>query len=187
MPARHPHQMALHPRHPRHRAETHVIGEPINATPLEIAVNRAGRLPPTERAELLDPVQQAFAAFRAGRGTPGHWRRLADANNIAMELARRKIASDHLGTTFAAAEAALVAVHGRHASSGSWTLKATEITALDDAVFVHGIQLDHCSRGELSAAVTRVINRTQAALRGQLAGDVQVVCADDVAPTGAAA
>lgn len=174
MPARHPWLIPSRPqqRQPL-RAMHRMASEPTNATPLEIAVNRAAALPPNERLEVIAPARAAFGAFRAGRGNSKDWAHLVDTVNVGMELARHQIASDHK-PTFEAAGQALTAVHDRQAITGSWTLKGTEIAALDLAVFVHGVQLQHCSRGELGKAVTTVIARVKAALSGHPAPGTRI-------------
>jgi hypothetical protein len=148
-------------------------GDPLTdandcSSPLEIALNRAMLLLPSERTAILAPVHAGFEAFRAGAGTVEHWAQLADAINVGAVLSKRNIASNHQDT-FAAGTDALRAVHDRHAVTSSWTLRGPEIAALELAVFVHKVQLDQCSRGELAAAVQTVIHRVQAALRGQVA------------------
>lgn len=142
-------------------------------SPIEIALHRAAALLPSERAELLGPVREAFADFRRGHGNLEAWAQLSDTLNIASELALRQIASDHKDT-FAAASEALAAVFTRCEQGGSWTLRGEEIAALDLAVDVFAIQLDYCSRGELGESVTRVINRVRQALAGNAAPGVRV-------------
>lgn len=142
-------------------------------SPIEIALHRAAALLPSERAELLGPVREAFAAFRSGHGSVDAWAQLSDTFNIAAELALRQIASNHKGT-FAAAGQALAAVFTRCEQGGSWTLRGEEIAAIDLAVDVFAIQLDHCSRGELGESVTRVINRVQQARAGNAGPGVRV-------------
>lgn len=58
------------------------------------------------------------------------------------------------------AEAAL------QAAGGSWTLYPAEITALDDACFVHQVQLEHRSQGEMADAIALVKRRIAGALAG---------------------
>lgn len=157
----------------RPQAERRNTGNPLTdagdaGNPLEVAINRAMLLLPTERAEILERYTAAFKVMRAGHGCADEWAKLVDATNIGTVLAHRRIASDHKAT-FAAASAALRDLHDRHARTGSWTLKGTEIAALDLALLIHKIQLDHCSRGELALAVQTVINRTRAALSGAVA------------------
>ena len=146
----------------------------LAATPMDQAKRAASKLTPAERSAIHRRTLDAIQAFRAGRGSLAHWRRLTDANNIAQELANLQIASDH-HDTFAKGEQALADVFLRHQAGGNWTLKAAEISAIDDAVFVHGIQLQHCSHGELNKAEARVRNRRAAAARGQHAADVIVL------------
>lgn len=166
--ARHAWQMQLRQRTPNHLQVVHRMSfERLDATPMEIAKRRAAKLPPAEVEELFAPMRAAFVAFRAGHGNNFHWRKLVDANNVGAELAaHHRIANDHKGT-FAAAEAALAAVAERHAHGGSWTLRGTEIAALDIAVQVHRAQLMHVTHGELGLAVTALKARIQAALRGE--------------------
>ena len=87
-----------------------------------------------------------------------------------------QIASDH-GETWERAQEALAAVHGRARAGGSFTLRGAELTALDDAAFVHGGQLEHCSQGELEQAIQRVKRRCAGALRGGVGRDTRVLVA----------
>lgn len=145
-------------------------GEADNASPLAIALNRAAKLLPAERELLVKPVQAAFQAFKLGQGSAEHLAQIADALNIGTDLAEKvKIASNHTGT-LEAGKAAVLSLLDRHATTGSWTLKGTEIAALDEALFICRVQLDFCSRGELSGAVQRVISRCRSALADEAAG-----------------
>lgn len=164
---------------------TRMPGEALGATPLEIAMHRVALLDPHEQLQISGPVLAAFEAFRLGHGSEELWGRLADAMNIGLELAERhQIASDHCAT-FEAGKAALVAVMERQQRSGSWTLRGAEIGDLELATFVHRVQLQHCSRGELSLAVTRTIARYRGALAGNAAPGTRVMAA--AAPLGRAA
>lgn len=142
--------------------------------PINIAASQAAKLQPQEFDVFYAPKRDAFRAFRAGRGTQAFWNELADAVNIGTGLMAYQLADDH-AATFAEATAALQAVAGRQAATGSWTLRAPEIAALDLAVQVFRAQLLHCSRGELGKAIDTFIARAQAALRGNHPGAI-VVC-----------
>jgi hypothetical protein len=61
--------------------------------------------------------------------------------------------------------------------SGSWTLRAPEISALDMAVQVFRAQLLHCARGELAKAIATFTAKAQAALRGNTPPGAVVICA----------
>ena len=149
-----PIHMRRQPRQPR-----------IDLDPVGLAISRASLLSAAQRAPLLAASMGAFEAFRAGRGSAELWCGLADAMNVAEALAEAKVASDHKGT-FSAAQAALAAVCARQAAGGSWTLFPAEITALDDACFVHQVQLEHCSQGEMADAIALVKRRIAGALAG---------------------
>lgn len=138
---------------------------PIDTDPVGLAISRATKLSAEQRAPLEQAATHAFAEFRAGRGTAALWADLADCLNVAEALAEVNLASDHKGT-FVAAQAALAAVCSRHERTKSWTLYPAEITALDDACFVHLVQLDHCSQGEMAEAIARVRRRIAGALAG---------------------
>jgi len=174
--ARHAWMIPIKPRKQQHLQVVHRMAfESLGATSMEIAQHRAAKLLPAEVEALYQPLREAFAAFRVGRGNHFYCRALCDAVNVGAELAAsHQIASDHKAT-FAAAEAALAAVMRRHAAGGSWVLKGTEIAALDLAAQVHRAQLLHCSHGELGQAVTTVTARIKAALRGDHAPGVTVL------------
>jgi hypothetical protein len=159
-------------RHPQ-TVVRRMAGEAVDATPLEIAINRAAKLLPCERQAVMEPVFEAFAAFRAGRGSASRLAQLADAMNVAADLAEKvKIASNHTHS-IEAGKQAILAVLDRHAATGSWTLKGTEIADLDCALFIAKVQLDYCSRGELAGSVQRVISRCRSALADEAAGRVR--------------
>lgn len=161
-------------------------GEADNASPLEIAMNRAAKLLPAERELLVKPVQAAFQAFKLGQGNAAHLAALADALNVGADLAEKvKIASNHTGT-LDAGRAAVLSLLDRYATSGSWTLKGTEIAALDEALFICRVQLDYCSRGELAGAVQRVISRCQSALADDAAGRAPANRVYDIGALGTA-
>lgn len=181
------HRRPYHPfkRPQQVRAIHRMPGEPDDASALEIAMHRAALLPPHEHAQLLAPVRAAFEIFRLGHGTLDHWKRLADAMNVAEELAHRNIASDHKAT-FEAAQHALHDVFTRQSVNASWTLRGTEIAQIELAVIVFKVQLDHCSRGELGLAVTRVYNRVSQALAGNASPDA-LICGGNLGTDARAA
>lgn len=167
--------MGHHHRRPskRRRVSFRTPDEASTVLPLQIAMNRAALLLPHEQEEVFKPTREAFEQFRLGHGNEARCAQLVDAMKISAELACRQIASDHK-RTFAEALEVLADVINRHARTGSWTLKGTEIGSLELAVLVHHIQLQKCSRGELSTSVSRVIEQVRQALAGNVAPGVQV-------------
>lgn len=185
MPARHAHQMTLHPRHPRYSEHAQDTQQARPATPFEIACARASLLTPAEHTGQAAPSHQAFAAFKAGQGTIEHWRELVDALNISEALAQRhRIAPDHLSTILAG-QNALAAVYARQLTS--WTLRGTEIAALTEALFIWRVQLDFVSRGDLLSARTYVHRRNVQVQRTANPQGARIVGIEPPAATGAPA
>lgn len=138
----------------------------LDTDPMGLAMTMAAKLDATQLPGMLQRIQARLDAFRTGSGNGEHWAALADSLNVAEGLAELGIAADHTDT-FERGQQALAAVHGRaHGPRKSWTLRGPELQALDDALFVHGVQLQHCSQGELHKAVATVRRRMQQALKG---------------------
>lgn len=149
--------------------------DPLDAIDLlGMVMHRAALLLPAERASVFNPAQKAFEAFRQGLGTHAAWCHMADALNVAQALAELRIAGDH-ATAFEAAQTALADVMERHPGGGGWVLRGAEIAALDHALWLYSVQLQHCSRGELGMAVQRTLNRMQQALHGNAPPGARVV------------
>lgn len=166
MSARHPHLMALQQRHLRQRGD-------VQATPFDIALARAAALTPEKRAMFLDDASQGFTSFKAGQGSLQAWLHLVDALNTSEALAQRHHIADNHVDTIRAGQDALAAVWARQRTS--WTLRGTEIAALDDALFIWRVQLDFCSVGEISAARAYVARRSQQVQRSTTVPGMRVI------------
>jgi len=135
--------------------------------PLEFVMLGAVKLTPAERSELRSIYEGAFDRFRRADDCPAQWVMLADAMNMAESLSSIGIASDEQSAELIhAGQAALAEVAKRHQAGGSWTLYPAEIAALDEALFVHRVQVEHCSRGEFNRAVDLTHHRCRQALFG---------------------
>jgi len=161
MPRSHKPRKRYVPKHVRPDAHLH-------------AIDRVATLLSTQRSALSVPMHAAFDAFRTGHGSARYWCDLADGCNVGEVLAELSIGSN-LTPRFAAAQAALSAVHQRHTAGGSWTLRPAELVAIDEAVWAADVQLQHCSQGELHDAVHIVKQRTRGALAGGV-GTSTIVC-----------
>lgn len=146
---------------------------PVDAAPHELAMARAAALQPSQRQALSQPLQQALDGLRTGTGGWAAWRAMADAMNVAEQLVVRGIASDRMAE-IQAAQAALHAVHQRHAQRGTWTLRADELAALTTGAQMHTIQLRFASQGEVADAIRAVQRRVQQALAGNAPRDARV-------------
>lgn len=139
------------------------------------AIDRSALLLPRQKQDLTTPMHAALDAFRRGAGSVVHWSNLADACNVGQQLAHMRIGGGPLLPCFAAAEQALAAVHARHAQRRSWTLRGTELAALDECAYWHAWQLGLATQGELHDAILTVKRRSAGALAGSVGADT-IVC-----------
>jgi hypothetical protein len=146
---------------------------PVDADPTQLAIARAALIPPAQRTLLLRPLQHALDGLRTGTGGWAAWCGMADAMNVAEQLALRGIASDRM-PEIQAAQAALQAVHTRQATRNTWTLRADELRALDEGAFFHRVQIKHCTQGEMADAIQAVQRRVSQALAGNAPRDARV-------------
>lgn len=149
---------------------------PVHLNSVERAISGARKLPPSDVATVKDGMTRALLCFGRGEDCHQHWMHMADALNVAESLAIGGICSDEGSLTkILAGQAALAAVLSRQRAGGSWTLYGAERQALDDALWLHGVQLDHASFSEYEAAVNRTIHRIQQAKAGNAGRGVVVV------------
>jgi len=138
---------------------------PVQADAWGLAIDLATKLSRAQQRAYNVPAQAALASLRTATGGWAAWCAMADVVNVAQQLALRNIASDKL-TEFAAAQAALQALHARVNATQRWALYAAELAALDLAVLLHAIQLQHCTQGELRDAIQAVQRICSQALQG---------------------
>ena len=159
---------------PRHR----YVPKRVDPNPVDLAISNTDLLTQHQKDQFIGPLLAGFDAFRTGRATAQHWCDLADAMKVAGELASRQIVSNH-ADKFRAACAALGQVHQRQAAGGSYTLYPAELCALDDAVWLHQLQLQHCGQSEMQHSIAAVTRRARQALAGNAgnASPATMVCA----------
>jgi hypothetical protein len=137
----------------------------IEPDPVSLAIARASLVPQEGKAAMLQRLQAALEGLRTANGGWPAWCDMADAMNVAEQLALAGIASDRL-LEIEDAQASLSALHERHGHTGSWTLYPRELHALDEGAFFLRTQLAHCTQGELDGAIKRVERRMSQALAG---------------------
>lgn len=158
-------------RRPRKR----YVPRPVQlAAPVEAVIARAGLMPVSARATFVAGMRKALEGLRTATSRWPAWAELADALNVAESLCALRIARDHAGTILAG-QRALADVHARQAAGGSWTLRAAELKALQDAVEIAEIQLEYCTQGEFVDAVAATQRRVAAARQGS-ASPRAIVC-----------
>jgi hypothetical protein len=143
------------------------------------AIEGARKLPAESVNSTVAGVEGALLAFRRGEDCLNHWRCLVDALNVAEVLAELNICSlpenidairHGLGT--------LALLHDQHTLIGSWTMRAPDVAAVDAALTIHAIQLQHCSLTEYERAISTVRRRAQQALAGNAAPGTRVLTGD---------
>lgn len=137
-------------------------------------IAQTGLLLPSQRLNYLAPINSALAMFRTGHGSPQLLANLVDGMNVAMELCKLRICNDRRGLVETAL-ARLIKINARAATSLDWAITDDEIEALEEGVFIHTVQVDHCSVSEFDAAVRAVVVMTIQASRGHLTPGVTVV------------
>lgn len=158
--------------------------KPVHLGQVDAVIAYTALLPKAERLKLQVPMENAWAAMRTGSRDSAPWCNLADAMNVAEQLAERGICSDRL-PELKAAQSALHAVHTRQCDTGSWTLRGTEISALELGVDLHRIQLHHATQGEVRDAIQAVQRRMSQALAGN-ASPTALICVGPLGRAGGA-
>lgn len=157
----------------RRHSATH---RPVHLNAIQRAIERARKLSIEDQENLKRICTHAFTEFCAGRECMTHWKTAADALNVAEQLSELGIVSDFAGRQrIAAGQAVLVAVIERCCVTGSWTLWPLEMRALSDALWMHRVQLEHCSAGEYERARKRLADKASQALAGNAAAGTQIV------------
>ena len=137
-------------------------------TPLEIALSQARKFTVDEVAKVRAASSRARQALQFGGFNAAHWSALAEALNHAEGLAQPGInlAPDHLHT-IEAGQQALADLRHRRATRNTWAATAADFKALDDALWVWGVQLSHVSVGEYRRAQAWMLAQERAARAGQ--------------------
>lgn len=153
------------PAAPRKRYRPH----PVRPDAVHLAADLVSVLSPQQQADLVRLMQQALDTLRRGAGGWAAWCGLADALNVAEALCARNIASNLIDKVVLG-QCALRDLHQRVTAGRGWTLRGPEIAALDEACWVHEVQLRHASQGEVGAAIQRVQRVVRGANNGGAGG-----------------
>jgi hypothetical protein len=134
--------------------------KPVVADPLALAMRRASKIPPAERAEVMAQIHASFKALREGVATEMQWVMLASTIELGLAVERLGVVKGILGH-LQAAEAALAAIYKRGMATGTWCPTALywqEIDSIDTAVWLHeSQQLANLSEREWRQAHDRAV------------------------------
>lgn len=125
------------------------VEKPRYTNAVQRAISKAGKIDPAERNEMVEGLRQVYDGFRAGDRCADRWGFMARVMNVSERLADMQICSD-LGSLarIERAQRALAAVWKRQEAGGSWTLYPAEMRDIEEGIWLYGVQLEHCSRGE---------------------------------------
>lgn len=155
--------------------------KPMECDPISLAINRVAVHTLAEQMAFAAPSVQAFDALRRGAGNREAWESVADALNVAEELAGLGIGSN-LADEIDVAQVDMAQLMRRVKATGCWTLYAQELRTIDYGLELFRLQLGLCSTGEHLEALARVKRRTAAALSGAAPRGVDVITPPEAAP-----
>lgn len=164
-------------RKPRKRYQP----KPKDFDPMSLAFNRAALFDQSEQAEISVRSSTAFDALRRGAGARDAWQTVADALNIAEELAALGIVSN-LADEIDVAQHGMAELMRRAQATGCWTMRAQELRTVDYALELYRLQLKLCSKGEHIQAEERARRRVAAALAGSARRGAEVITPPETAP-----
>jgi hypothetical protein len=140
---------------------------PVHLNTIERAIEGARKLPEAAVEALKIALDSTLTEFGQGIDCAPRWCCMADAMNVAEALAQIGICSDDNSKAIIhGGHQVLADVQQRRTAGGSWTLRGIERKTLDEAIWMHGVQLDHCSRREYEQAVQTVRARCSQARAG---------------------
>ena len=163
---------ARNTKHPRKAYRPQ--GVHVNA--VQRAIGGAQRLSRDDVARQVHIVRNALAQFACGQHCAQHWASLADTANVTESLAAIGIgAGADAQRVINQAQQALHDVHQRHRRTGSWTLYAAELDALQWLSTRHHTQLAACSYSEFERAMHATHQRLSQARAGNAPAGAIVV------------
>ncbi len=127
--------------------------------PLQIAVENATKLTPTEMASIMEPVMQAHKHLREGVATEMDWCVLCSSINIARRIEKQGVVrglAEHLHS----AEQALQTIEVRANRTGTWTPTALyyqELDAVSTGIELYQYQCEQLSAAELKRAIAAAV------------------------------
>jgi len=153
------------PKKPRKRYKA----RPVYANASELAMNSVTKLSADEVEQGAAAAEHSFDQFADGVEPAFHWAVMAEAMNVAEQLAAERICSDEASRqTIADAQKALARLHQQHKVLGSWAMWDDDRKALAAGIDLHRLQLTLCDYAEYRRAIETVIRRMKAARAGNV-------------------
>jgi hypothetical protein len=141
--------------------------KPVAADPMRVATAGVALLSTADVANQGRIMRHALTQLMAGHEGAFHWACLADASNVAEQLAAIGIGRGPEGAkAIRDAQRVLSAVYQRHDERGTWAMRADEIEALRLVIDLHQTQLSLCTHGEFERAFRATVERISQAKKG---------------------
>jgi hypothetical protein len=134
---------------------------------MRLAHTNASLLKPGDVVNQGRIMRNSLEQLMAGREGHFHWACLADASNVAEQLAAIGIGSGpEAEAAIHAAQKVLADVYQRHDERGTWAMRADEIEALRLLIDLHQTQMSLCTLGEFERAFRATVERVSQAKAG---------------------
>jgi hypothetical protein len=141
--------------------------KPVATDPMRLATFGAALLSAADVANQGRIMRNALNQLMAGNDGAFHWVCLADASNVAEQLAAIGIGSGPEGAkAIRDAQRVLSQVYQRHDERNTWAMRADEIDALRLVIDLHHTQLALCTHGEFERAFRATVERVSQAKAG---------------------
>lgn len=151
--------------------------KPVYLNAVQRAIESSQKLPNLHVNSLKGIMAQALKSLHDGEGSHEDFRNLVDAFNIGEQLAELGICSnDECRVMLQNGQSSLLGIYERHKARNEWSLIAEDIWPLNEAIFIHGVQLGFVSLGEFQKAQKMVSEKSRQAVRGNKPVGVMVLC-----------
>jgi len=142
-----------------------------------LAMSAVTKLSAEEVEQGAAAAEASLDAFDSAQGDPAfHLAVLADAMNVAEQLAAERICSDEASRqTISDAQKALARLHQQHKVLGSWAMWDEDRNALAAGIELHRLQLTLCDYAEYRRAIETVIRRMKAARAGNVSNGTTIL------------
>lgn len=147
----------------------------VNPLAFLTAMKAVKKLPEAERERLRSEWERAFSAFKTGRGDHQAWATLTGWIDTGIAVSKAGICSDEGSRArLDGGYDAIGRIYQRQRMTGQWLMGDVEMSAIDEALWVCGVQLEHVSLREMIDAKKAVRRRYEQALAGNAPPGVNV-------------
>lgn len=149
---------------------------PVKPNAAFLAMHGASKIAQNEAFKMVAESQAAANLLKKQQGDCAvHWRMLADTFNVVEQMSVMGICSDQNSRRIlTSAQAALGSLLERYKETKNWTMTGSEISDIDEGIWLYSVQLKFVSVSEWLAARKKVRDKISAALAGNAGRGVTV-------------